>query len=239
MSVAAAKHQPKAAIGAAYTILPTAKVRVQLRSNATKVQVTYRSARNAKRSTVKELKRGAATLTLPAGSKRITVRAKATRKLAASPWIRATRLAPPAQGDPIQQPAPGGATTGTIPDMYTVDTYIPPTITHLATYATMASGTWEIVSEYRIVAPMPYILMGDYANDYTTVHPAGESTAFERETNPVFTRGDGCMALSLLSVSAPTRGLLFYTYGASDGIGGNLLPFNDDTMYYSSDCPVR
>ena len=83
---------------------------------------------------------------------------------------------------------------------------------------------------------------GDYANDYKTAHPAGERIAFEREANPVFTRGDECMALAMLSVTAPTNSLLFYTYGGPDGIGSDLMPFNHDTMYYSSNaggCPVR
>ena len=106
MSVQAAKKKPKAVVTATYTTLPNGKVVVQVTSNATKVQVKYRTTKNKKRALNKKLKRGTATITLPVGSKTITVRAKATSKLATSPWTPATPPAPPAPPAPPTQPAP-------------------------------------------------------------------------------------------------------------------------------------
>ena len=107
--VQAAKKKPKAVVTATYTTLPNGKVLVKVTSNATKVQVKYRTTKNKKRALNKKLKRGTATLTLPVGSRTITVRAKATSKLATSPWMPATPPAPPAvpaQPAPPAQSAP-------------------------------------------------------------------------------------------------------------------------------------
>ena len=72
MSVQAAKKKPEAVVTATYTTLPNGKVVVTVTSNATKAQVKYRTAKNKKRALNKKLKRGAATITLPVGSKTIT-----------------------------------------------------------------------------------------------------------------------------------------------------------------------
>lgn len=99
-----AAKKPRATVTPIYTTLPNGKVFVQATSNATKVQVMYRTAKNKKRTATRKVKRGAVTITLPVGSKSITVRAKATSKLASSPWTAATPPAPPAP--PTVTPAP-------------------------------------------------------------------------------------------------------------------------------------
>ncbi len=103
-SVAAAKKKPRAVVTATYTTLATGKVQVQVSSNAARVQVKSRTSTDKKRTVNKKLKKGAATVTLPAGSKSITVRAKATKKLAASPWATATPPTPPAVTPPVVTP---------------------------------------------------------------------------------------------------------------------------------------
>ena len=63
---------------------------MEVNSNAKQVQVKYRTAKNKKRALNRKLKRGTATIILPVGSQKILVRAKATSKLATSPWTPAT-----------------------------------------------------------------------------------------------------------------------------------------------------
>ena len=93
--------KPKATVTTTYTTLRSGKVQVVVTSNAAKVQVKYRTAKNKKRALNRKLKRGRVTFTLPTGSKTITVRAKATSKLATSPWTPAT---PPAVAPPVVTP---------------------------------------------------------------------------------------------------------------------------------------
>ena len=57
------------------------------RSNAKSVQVRYRDAGGTKRRVTEGLADGQAQLSLPPGSSSIRVRARATAKLAASPWV--------------------------------------------------------------------------------------------------------------------------------------------------------
>ena len=109
LAVSAAK-KPRAVVTATYTTLPTGRVQVTITSNAKKVQVKYRTAKNAKRALNRKLKRGTVTVTLPVGAKTITVRAKATSKLATSPWTPAT---PGTPGGSSGTPAPGTPAPGT------------------------------------------------------------------------------------------------------------------------------
>ena len=115
---------------ATYTTVPnTGKVQLVVTSNAKKVQVKYRTAKNKKRALNRKLKRGTVTITLPVGAKTITVRAKATSKLATSPWTPATPpppavaapvvtppiVSPPVQDPPVTPPSdstPPGPVTG-------------------------------------------------------------------------------------------------------------------------------
>ena len=105
VSVLAATKKPKATVTATFTTLPTNnKVSVQVTSNAKQVQVKYRTAKNKKRALNRKVRRGAVTITLPAGSKSITVRAKATSRLATSPWTAATPPTPPVVTPPVVSP---------------------------------------------------------------------------------------------------------------------------------------
>jgi hypothetical protein len=100
--------KPRAIVTATYTPLPTGKVRVRVTSDARKVLVKYRTAKNKKRALTRKLKRGGVAFTLPVGSRLITVRAKATTKMAASPWITATPFTNPS---PVPKDVlPGGGT---------------------------------------------------------------------------------------------------------------------------------
>ena len=125
VSVLAAKKKPKAVVTATFTTLPiNNKVSVQVTSNAKQVQVKYRTAKNKKRALNRKLKRGTATIVLPVGSQKILVRAKATSKLATSPWTPATPPAPPLT-PPSTPPAPPAVTTP--PPVVTPPTVAPDT----------------------------------------------------------------------------------------------------------------
>lgn len=114
MSLAAAKKKPAATVTATFTSLSNGKVVVRISSNAAKVQIKYRTAKNKKKSTTKKLKRGAVKITLPVGSKTITVRAKATKKLAASPWTTANPPEDTTAPGPVTGLTAAAATTSSI-----------------------------------------------------------------------------------------------------------------------------
>ena len=69
-------------------------------SDAKSIRVTYRDAANTKRRATQKVRTGQAQITLPPGSSDIRVRARATPKLAASPWVEVS----PA---PDPTPSPG------------------------------------------------------------------------------------------------------------------------------------
>ncbi len=76
----------RASVAATWTNDVDALVRVTITSNANEVQVKYRTRSNEQRIVVRPLRAGSATLVLPAGSKRITVRARATGELSRGRW---------------------------------------------------------------------------------------------------------------------------------------------------------
>ena len=151
LAVSAAK-KPKASVTATFTTLPTGKVQVQVTSNAAKVQLKYRTAKNKKRTVNKKLKRGAATITLPVGSKTITVRAKAPSKLGARPWTRATppapAVTPPVVTPPVVTPpvvtppvvTPPVVTPPVVPPPPAPDTTAPGPVTGLVVTATTSTS---------------------------------------------------------------------------------------------------
>jgi hypothetical protein len=102
-SVVAATRKPRASVSAILGQSTTGRPKVQVLSNAKKVRVAYRSAKGAKRSVTKKLRKGRATITLPTGATSIRVRAKATSRLAASPWVEAVTPTPVV---PVVAPAP-------------------------------------------------------------------------------------------------------------------------------------
>ena len=141
VSVLAAKKKPKAVVTATFTTLPiNNKVSVQVTSNAKQVQVKYRTAKNKKRALNRKLKGGTATIVLPVGSQKILVRAKATNRLATSPWTTATQPAPPVPpvvpvAEPVSPPAPPVTPPVTPP----TDATPPAPVTGLAVIATTTS----------------------------------------------------------------------------------------------------
>jgi hypothetical protein len=100
-SVIAANRKPRASLSATLGQSATGRPQVQALSNAKRVRITYRTPKGSKRSMTKKLRKGSAKVTLPRGATWIRVRAKATSRLAASPWVVA--VAPPVVVTP---PAP-------------------------------------------------------------------------------------------------------------------------------------
>jgi len=77
----------------------TARVTLVATSNAKSVQVRYRTGGNSKRIATHKVRKGKVELTLDPWSKSIRVRAKGTKKLVASPWVKVSPAEP--------QPSPG------------------------------------------------------------------------------------------------------------------------------------
>jgi len=69
-------------------------------SDAKSLKVTYRDANDTKRSVTEKLEKGQAQVSLPPGSSSISVRARATSRLTASPWVTVSDA-------PEPEPTPG------------------------------------------------------------------------------------------------------------------------------------
>ena len=82
-----AAAKPAATVAGASALQKTGKVRLAVTSNAAKVAVKYRTAKNKKRTATIKIKKGKGAKTLAKGSRSIQVQAKATKKLAKSPWV--------------------------------------------------------------------------------------------------------------------------------------------------------
>ena len=107
LAIQAANRKPRAMLTASYVLLASGAVRVSVASNAKKVKLTYRTAKNKKRTALIKIRKGAGVKTLPKGSKRIYARALATSKLRASSKIPVLPFAPPPP-DTTPPPVPGG-----------------------------------------------------------------------------------------------------------------------------------
>lgn len=84
--VSAAARKPVSSVAGWYSVLHSGHVEIHVKSNAKKVQVSYRTANNKKRVKTLKVRRGFVHRFLPKGSKRIKARSKATRRLHRSPW---------------------------------------------------------------------------------------------------------------------------------------------------------
>ncbi len=84
---ASAAAKPRALVAGTVRVLGSGKVRVSVTSNAKKVKVAYRTAKNKKRTATITIRKGKGARTLARGSKAIRAQAKATKKLKASAWI--------------------------------------------------------------------------------------------------------------------------------------------------------
>ena len=102
--------KPRAVVSASYVVLGSGKVRVTVTSNAKKVKLTYRTAKNTKRTATVRIRKGAGAKPLPKGSKRIYAQALATSKLRASTKIPVLPFAPPPP-DTTPPPVPSGLLT--------------------------------------------------------------------------------------------------------------------------------
>ena len=105
---AATAAKPRALVAGSSTVLGSGKVRVAVTSNAKKVKVAYRTAKNKKRTATITIRKGKGARTLARGSKSIRAQAKATPKLKASAWV--------ALGGASAAPAVAGGTYTVTPD---------------------------------------------------------------------------------------------------------------------------
>lgn len=78
--------KPDATVSGWYQQLAFGRVQFQVRSNAKKVQVSYRTAKGKMRTKTYKVRGGAVVKTLRQGSSRIKARGKGTRTLRTSPW---------------------------------------------------------------------------------------------------------------------------------------------------------
>lgn len=102
LAVPAAKKRPRATVAATYAPTDAGQVGLVVTSNAKQVQVRYRTVKNKSRTLNRKIKAGTIAVNLPAGSKKIRVRAKATSKLRASAWRSAKpAVSPPAPVTPV------------------------------------------------------------------------------------------------------------------------------------------
>jgi Tol biopolymer transport system component len=88
LSVQAAKKKPRASLTAAAVVLASGKVRVSVTSNAKKVKLAYRTAKDKKRTAILKIRKGQGTKTLAKGAKITYAQAKATSKLRVSVKVR-------------------------------------------------------------------------------------------------------------------------------------------------------
>lgn len=82
------RARPRASVKGAGQVLADRRVHIEVRSNASKVKVSYRTSSNRKRARTEKLRSGRVILVLPAGSRSITVAALATKRLRASKSVR-------------------------------------------------------------------------------------------------------------------------------------------------------
>jgi parallel beta-helix repeat protein len=95
-NAADAPSTPTAALSVTSSTSDSGGVTLVATSDAKSILVRYRDAGDEKRRATEKVRAGAAQVTVPPGSSSIRVRAKATSKLAASPWVAVS-------------PAPAGA----------------------------------------------------------------------------------------------------------------------------------
>ena len=98
--VPAETTKPTATLSVTSSVSGSRAVTLLATSNTKSIQVKYRDAGNTRRSTTEKVREGQAQITLPPGSSAIRVRARATPKLTASPWVEVS----PA---PDPTPSPG------------------------------------------------------------------------------------------------------------------------------------
>jgi hypothetical protein len=98
--------RPRATVSGYLEFLASGRVRASVTSNAKKVKLTYRTAKNRKRTATIKIRSGKGARTLSAGSKEIYARARATKKLRASAKLGLPTLVPPSR-PPFDRTPPG------------------------------------------------------------------------------------------------------------------------------------
>lgn len=105
----------RADVAATMTVRSDERVRVVITSDGRRVLVRYRVSGDAHQLR-RTLHDGRATALLPAGSRRVAVKAQATRRLGASPWVRAVTAAPSGPADPAPAPSAWGDGSAAVTD---------------------------------------------------------------------------------------------------------------------------
>lgn len=105
----------RAAVAGSYTIATTGKLLVTIRSNSSKVKLSYRNAKGKVKAKKVRVRKGVAAVRLPAGATRVRAKALATKRLKASRYLTlrvagspgaSTSTPPPTTPVPPKQPAP-------------------------------------------------------------------------------------------------------------------------------------
>jgi hypothetical protein len=121
----ASQRRPRAWVAAVQQTQASGEVLVSLTSNARKVTVTFRTAKNKKRSATIRIRAGQGAKSLPVGSHRVFAQARSTSKLRASRKVAVSPApATPAPATPapaLPAPAPAPASTAGQPNMWQVD----------------------------------------------------------------------------------------------------------------------
>lgn len=132
MMVTAAKAKPRAALRYQATRDARGRLVVEIRSNASKVKLSYTvGKKKKKRSQTVKFRRGSVIVIVPAGATRVSARTKATRTLRASKRIVVTPTPSPAPVPPTPpnppQPAPPPPAPAPLPPTPPAPAPLPPT----------------------------------------------------------------------------------------------------------------
>ena len=152
-SRAAAVVRPVATLSTNYALLSNGKVQVSIDSNAKKVKLTWRTAKNTKRAAVLKVRGGEAGKDLPKGAKRIYAQALATSKLRRSvkQLVAANPAAVAAACANAAVPS-GPAPVGPLPQLGAVPTLnnptqVPVTVNGFTVYRN-SSAPWASTPQY-------------------------------------------------------------------------------------------
>ena len=189
----------RASVSGFTTRLKSGKVRVSVSSNAKKVKLTYRNAKNRKRSATITIRSGVGARTLPKGSKRIYARAIATKKLRESrrmavPPKGGNTTTPPSTGsgfgvhiDPIE-PAVGVGDGGIVPTYFRLSgpSGIAPAGTGFVCPAPVSAANNVYVADRRSISPGRTLKSGWFE----PVRPGGVFAVFDTSPSSSEVLGD-------------------------------------------------
>ncbi len=173
----------RASLHASYKVSASGKVQVSVSSNASKVKVWYRTAKNKSRSTTLTLRKGRAAKTLAKGTKKIYAQAKATKKLRTSPklrvWLHTAKpvIVPTAPATAIPTPTLTVAATPTAAPTSTIS--VPPVAPTTTSASASPSSTVSPTPRPTVttVTPRPTVTTVTPRPTVTTVSPSPTVTS--------------------------------------------------------------